>query len=162
MPTNLYGLGDNYHPDNSHVIPGLVRKFHEAKTNNLEEVVVWGTGKPYREFLFSDDMALGCIFLMNLPDEKFRSLLAVDRNDGLPPVLNMGTGSDLTIAELAALVKSVVKFEGDIVFNPEASDGTPRKLMDSGRLNRLGWQANTSLETGLATAYQDFRVNVAK
>jgi len=161
MPTNLYGLGDNYHPENSHVIPGLIRKFHQAKMNAEEKVVVWGSGKPKREFLFSDDMAVACIFLMNLSDAQFEPLLAAERNDGLPPLLNMGSGSDLTIAELAAVIKKVTGYQGEITFNPESPDGTMRKLMDSSRLNLLGWQASTSLEHGLAIAYQEFKANFA-
>ncbi|HSH72688.1 MAG TPA: GDP-L-fucose synthase [Methylophilaceae bacterium] len=159
MPTNLYGLGDNYHPENSHVIPGLIRKFHQAKINGENKVVVWGSGKPRREFLFSDDMAAACIFLIGLPDEQFIPLLAADRNDGLPPVLNMGSGSDLTIAELATAIKKVTDYEGEITFNADALDGTMRKLMDSSRLNQLGWQAKTTLEDGLAIAYQEFKGN---
>jgi GDP-L-fucose synthase len=153
MPTNLYGPGDNYHLENSHVIPALIRKFHEAKINNQPTVTVWGTGTPKREFLYSDDMAEACVFVMNLNDEIFKPLLASDRNDGLPPLLNLGSGSDLTIAELANLVKEVVGFSGEITFDATKPDGTMRKLMDSSRLNRLGWNASIGLEQGLSLAY---------
>lgn len=157
MPTNLYGAGDNYHPENSHVIPALIRKFHEAKVNNQPSVTVWGTGTPKREFLFSDDMAEACVFVINLADEHFQPLLASDRNDGLPPVVNLGSGSDLSIAELAILVKDVTGFDGQIIFDTTKPDGTMRKLMDSSRLNKLGWLASTPLRDGLGSAYQDFK-----
>lgn len=157
MPTNLYGPGDSYDLNTSHVIPALIRKFHEAKQRGDKEVVVWGTGTPRREFLYSDDMAEACVLLMNLPDSQFQPLLAADRNDGLPPLMNIGSGSDLTIAELAFLIKEVVGFEGRIAFDISKPDGTLRKLMDSSRLSRLGWQVSTGLKDGLATAYQDFR-----
>lgn len=156
MPTNLYGAGDNYHLENSHVIPALIRKFHEAKVNNQPTVTVWGTGMPKREFLYSDDMAEACVFLLNLADDDFQPLLASNRNDGLPPLLNLGSGTDLSIAELAGLVKDVVGFGGDIIFDTNKPDGTMRKLMDSSRLNRLGWNAHITLVTGLKRAYQDF------
>ncbi|HYN55493.1 MAG TPA: GDP-L-fucose synthase [Methylotenera sp.] len=157
MPTNLYGAGDNYHLENSHVIPALIRKFHEAKVNGQPTVKVWGTGTPKREFLYSDDMAEACVFVMNLADEHFQPLLASDRNDGLPPLLNLGSGTDLSIAELADLVKEVVGFEGEIVFDSTKPDGTLRKLMDSSRLNQLGWNVSTSLRDGLQHAYQNFK-----
>jgi len=156
MPTNLYGPGDNYHLENSHVIPALIRKFHEAKINNQPKVTVWGTGTPKREFLYSDDMAEACVFVINLQDEVFKSLLGADRNAGLPPVLNLGSNSDLTIFELASLVKSVVEFKGEIIFDSTKPDGTMRKLMDSGRLNQIGWNVSTSLLQGLQASYQDY------
>jgi GDP-L-fucose synthase len=156
MPTNLYGPGDTYHPENAHVIPALIRKFHEAKVNNAPTVTVWGTGTPRREFLYSEDMAAACVYLMTLPDAQFKPLLAADRNDGLPPLMNIGVGHDLTIRELAEAVKNVVGFEGEIVFDTSKPDGTPRKLMDVGRLNAMGWRASTSMESGLAAAYADF------
>ena len=157
MPTNLYGPGDNYHPENSHVIPAMIRKFHEAKVNNQATVTIWGTGTPKREFLYSDDMAKACVFVMNLEDAQFQPLLAADRNDGLPPLLNLGSGSDLTIAELADLIKEVVGFTGEIELDRTKPDGTMRKLMDSGRLNQLGWQVQMGLKEGLGRAYLDFK-----
>ncbi len=156
MPTNLYGPGDNYHPENSHVIPALIRKFHEAKVNRQPTVIVWGTGTPRREFMYSEDMADACVYLMNLPDDQFIPLLGQDRNDGLPPLVNVGVGEDLTIAELAGLVKAVTGYAGKIVFDPTKPDGTPRKLLDVSRLSGLGWRARTSLRDGLATAYADY------
>ena len=158
MPTNLYGLGDNYHPENSHVIPGLIRKFHEAKVKQDKTVEVWGSGKQRREFLFADDMALACIFLIGLSDEQYLPLIAKNRNNGLPPLLNIGSGTDLSIAELAMLIKDVVEFDGEIVLNPNKPDGTLRKLMDSGRLNQLGWNESITLKQGLEIAYEEFKV----
>jgi GDP-L-fucose synthase len=156
MPTNLYGPGDNYHAENSHVIPALLRKFHEAKAARSPTVRVWGTGKPLREFLYSDDMADACVFLMNLPDPVFTPLLGQDRNDGLPPLVNIGAGWDLSIAQLARLIGKTVGFEGEIVFDSSMPDGTPRKLLDVSRLSALGWKARTPLDEGLAAAYADF------
>jgi len=156
MPTNLYGPGDNYHPENSHVIPALIRKFHEAKLSRAPTVSVWGTGTPRREFLYSEDMADACVYLMNLPDDKFVPLLGQDRNDGLAPLVNIGVGHDLTIRELAEAVKAVVGYQGGIEFDANKPDGTPRKLMDVGRLNGMGWKASTSMQNGLAAAYADF------
>ena len=157
MPTNLYGVGDNYHPENSHVIPAMIRKLHEAKVKNQPNVTLWGTGMPKREFLLSDDMAEACIFVINLDDELFQLLLASNRNEGLPPLLNLGSGSDLSIAELAGLIKDIVGFEGEITFDSSKPDGTMRKLMDSCRLNQLGWKVNTLINDGLKYAYQDFQ-----
>jgi GDP-L-fucose synthase len=160
MPTNLYGLRDNYHPDNSHVIPALIRRFHEAKENAVPEVVIWGTGKPRREFMFADDMADACVHLMNLPDAQFQPLLAADRNDGMPPMINVGVGEDLTIAELAGLVRDTVGYSGRIRFDATKPDGTPRKLLDVSRLSALGWRPKTSLREGLRLAYEDFQARV--
>ncbi len=156
MPTNLYGPGDNYHPENSHVIPALIRRCHEAKVNGSPSVAIWGTGTPKREFLYSEDMADACVHLMDLPDEQFKPLLAADRNEGLPPLVNIGVGHDLTIRELAEAVKAVVGYQGNIEFDTSKPDGTPRKLMDVGRLNAMGWRASTSMQDGLAIAYADF------
>lgn len=152
MPTNLYGPGDNYDLNNSHVIPALMRKFHEARLKKSEEAVVWGSGTPRREFLYSDDMADACVYLMNLPDTGFRQLQTADG----PPLINIGTGEDLTIRELAELVREVVGFEGAITFDAAKPDGTPRKLMDVSRLRELGWRAETSLDDGLRLAYRAF------
>ncbi len=156
MPTTLSGPGDNYHPENAHVIPALIRRFHEARLANAPSVTVWGSGTPRREFLYSEDMADACVYLMNLADEPFVSLLGQERNDGLPPLMNIGVGHDLTIRELAEMVKAVVGYPGTIEFDATKPDGTPRKLMDVGRLNGMGWQAGTSFEAGLKQAYMDF------
>jgi GDP-L-fucose synthase len=155
MPTNLYGPGDNYHPENSHVIPALLRKFHEAKKNGLSSVTVWGTGTPRREFLFSEDMADACVFLMNLPDDRYTSLLGSDESvtgKFEPPLINVGVGEDVTIRELAETVKQVVGYEGAIEFDTTKPDGTPRKLMDVSKLSGIGWKAKTSLTDGLVAA----------
>lgn len=156
MPTNLYGPGDNYHPENSHVIPGLLRKFHEAKSSGASKITVWGSGTPRREFLYSDDMADACVHIMRLPDTEFVSLLGSDRSDGVAPLVNIGVGEDITILELAEMVRSVVGFEGKIILDTTKPDGTMRKLMDVSRLNALGWRSVTSLRQGLANAYGDF------
>ena len=156
MPTNLYGPGDNYHPENSHVIPALIRRFHEAKLANAPSVTVWGTGTPRREFLYSEDMADACVYLMNLPDAQFVPLLGQDRNDGLAPLVNIGVGEDMTIRELAETVKSVVGYPGEILFDATKPDGTPRKLMDVTRLNGIGWRAKTPFAQGMRLAYADF------
>ncbi len=159
MPTNLYGPGDNYHPTNSHVIPALIRKFHEAKQRGDPTVTVWGSGTPRREFLYNDDMADACVFLMNLPDERFSAMLGSDESlSGRfePPLVNIGTGEDVTIAELAALVARVVGFDGRIVYDASKPDGTPRKLMDVGLLSTAGWRARTPLAEGLKAAYDEF------
>lgn len=156
MPTNLYGLGDNYDRENSHVIPGMVRRFHEATVTHTGFVTVWGTGEPRREFMYADDMADACVHLMTLGDSQFRPLLASDRNDGVPPVVNIGVGEDLTIAELASLVAETAGFHGEIEFDRNKPDGTPRKLLDCSRLSALGWKARTSLRHGLSLAFEDF------
>ena len=162
MPTNLYGPGDNYHLQHSHVIPALIRKFHEAKQSNSPSVSVWGTGTPRREFLYSDDMADACVYLMNLPDAQFKTLLGSDEAATgifMPPLVNIGVGHDLTIRELAETVKEVVGYQGTIEFDTSKPDGTPRKLMDVSRLSGIGWRANTCLRLGLIAAYQDFKNN---
>jgi len=163
MPTNLYGPGDNYHLENSHVIPALIRKFHEAMRANAKEVVVWGTGTPKREFLYSEDMSDACIYLMNLPDGSFDVLLGSDETMSgkfEPPLVNIGVGHDVSIGDLAILIKQVVGYTGEIIFDTSKPDGTPRKLMDVSRLNELGWSAPTSLPAGLARAYTDFLNNL--
>ena len=159
MPTNLYGPGDNYHPENSHVIPALIRKFHEAKVNGNPTVTVWGTGTPKREFLYSDDMADACVFLMNLPDEEFQSLLGSDEAKTgvfMPPVVNIGVGEDLTIKDLAETVAATVGYQGRMEFDTGKPDGTPRKLMDVSRLHGMGWRASTDMQDGLRIAYSEF------
>lgn len=151
MPTNLYGPGDNYHPQNSHVIPALIRRFHEAKLSNANSVLIWGTGTPRREFLFVDDMAAACVHVMGLD----RAIYASNTQSMLSHI-NVGTGEDLQIEELARLVGRVVGFAGNIEFDATKPDGAPRKLMDVTRLKALGWQPQVGLEQGLTLAYQDF------
>lgn len=154
MPTNLYGPGDNYHPENSHVIPALIRRFHEAKGNNATSVAIWGTGMPKREFLYVDDMAVACVHVMNLSkpiyDQYTHPMLSH---------INVGSGHDITIKRLAETIARVIDYRGEITFDPSKPDGTPRKLMDSTRLNALGWQARVELEAGLKKAYEDFLKN---
>jgi GDP-L-fucose synthase len=157
MPTNLYGPGDNYHPQNSHVIPALIRRFHEAKTSQAPKVTIWGTGTPSREFLYVDDMAAASVHVMNLPKATYDQ-----HTSPMQSHINVGFGSDITIAELARTVGQVVGYQGTIDFDPCKPDGTPRKLMDSSRLNALGWQAKVSLQDGLALAYQDFLQQVGR
>ncbi|TKC03508.1 GDP-L-fucose synthase [Pedobacter cryotolerans] len=142
MPTNLYGYNDNYHPQNSHVLPALIRRFDEAKKSNANEVLIWGTGTPMREFLFADDLADACYFLMQTYNE--------------PNLINIGTGEDLTIKDLALLIQKVVGFKGNITFDSSKPDGTPRKLMDVSKLHALGWKHQIELEEGLNLAYQDY------
>ena len=156
MPTNLYGLGDNYHPKNSHVLPALIRRFHEAKRENLPSVTIWGTGTPRREFMYADDMADACVHLMLLPDEQYDPILAANRNDGLAPIINVGVGEDITIATLAALVAETVGYTGRIEYDATKPDGTPRKLLDCTRLTALGWRSTTSLRQGLKLVFDDF------
>jgi len=151
MPTNLYGPGDNYHPENSHVIPALLRRFHEAKQGNLPAVAIWGSGKPYREFLYVDDMASASIHVMNLPKQQYETHTLPMQGH-----INVGYGSDVTIAELATTVGKVVGYQGQITFDATKPDGAPRKLMDSGRLRAFGWAPKVDLEQGLRIAYQDF------
>jgi len=151
MPTNLYGLGDNYHPENSHVIPALIRRFHEAKMNQAPKVTIWGTGTPCREFLYVDDMAAASIYVMNLHKDVYDQ-----HTSPMQSHINVGYGSDITIAELARTVGQVVGYQGDIDFDSTKPDGAPRKLMDSSRLLALGWQAKVQLQDGLKLAYQDF------
>ena len=145
MPTNLYGTNDNYDLKNSHVLPAIIRKFHEAKINGNPTVEIWGTGAPKREFLHADDMAAACVFLMQTYNEK--------------GFLNIGTGEDISIKDLAILVKKIVGFEGELVFNTRKPDGTPRKLMNVEKLHALGWRHSIELEEGIRSAYQDFKEN---
>ncbi|MGJ7918446.1 GDP-L-fucose synthase family protein [Massilia sp. LXY-6] len=151
MPTNLYGPGDNYHPENSHVIPALMRRFHEAKLANAPEVVIWGSGKPMREFLYVDDMAAACVHVMNLDHDTYSRY-----TDPMHSHINVGTGEDVTIAELARLVGETVGYRGRIGFDTSKPDGTPRKLLDVSKLRQLGWQASTPLPEGLQQAYAAF------
>lgn len=153
MPTNLYGPGDNYHVQNSHVIPALIRKFHEAKISNSPSVEIWGSGTPRREFLYSDDMADACLFLMNLADDIYGSMLDPELTH---PLMNIGYGEDVTIVELATLVSKIIGYSGSIGFDRSKPDGTPRKLMDSDRLHGLGWRAKITLAAGLELAYESY------
>ncbi len=151
MPTNLFGPGDNYHPENSHVIPALISRFHEAKVNNAPTVTIWGSGTARREFLYVDDMAAASVFVMNLPKATLDA-----HTQPMQSHTNVGFGDDITIKELALSVGKTVGYQGAIEFDTNKPDGSPRKLMDSRRLNALGWQAQVSLDAGLAFAYQDF------
>jgi GDP-L-fucose synthase len=142
MPCNLYGVGDNYHPENSHVIPAMIRRFHEAKESNAKEVSIWGTGTPRREFLYADDLAQACLQLLSVEDP--------------PNLVNIGAGEDVSIQELATLVAATVGYQGLISNDTSKPDGTPRKLMDSSKMNSLGWRKSTELKEGLSKAYEDF------
>ena len=153
MPTNLFGPGDRYDSQNSHVVPALLRKMHEAKVRGASQVEVWGTGNPRREFLYSEDAADACVFLMSLPDEQLRPILT---GEGMRPIVNIGCGQDLTVREIAELIAEVVGFRGHFVFDPSKPDGTPRKLLDISRLTALGWKSSTDLREGLIMTYKDF------
>jgi len=142
MPTNIYGPGDNFHPEDSHVVPALIRRFHEAKLSQAPQVVIWGSGTPLREFLYSDDLARAVVFLLE------------HYNDG--QIINVGSGEEVSIRELAETVSSVVGYEGELVFDSSKPDGTPRKLLDNSRIESLGWKAQTSLREGLSEAYRWF------
>ncbi len=157
MPTNLYGPNDNYDLNNSHVLPALIRKMHEAKLSNAAEVVVWGTGTPKREFLYSDDMADACIYLLEQPEEKLQSLFG----EAHPPLVNVGYGEDLTIRDLAEMIRRVVGYGGTLKFDTSKPDGTMRKLMDVTRLSALGWRATTGLEQGLRLVYGAYAAKAA-
>jgi GDP-L-fucose synthase len=153
MPTNLYGPNDNFDLKNSHVLPALIRKAAEARATGQKSITVWGTGTPRRELLYSDDLAQACVFLMNLPDADFNRLMSAEE----PPLINIGTGEDLTIRELAELVCKVVGFQGELVFDTSRPDGAPRKLLDVARINALGWRAQTGLEEGIRRTYETVR-----
>lgn len=152
MPTNMYGPGDNYHPEHSHVLPALLRRLHAAKINNSPTVEVWGSGTPRREFMFSLDLGVAIEFLLSLSDEVFSGLTAAD----VAPLLNVGVGEDITIKELAQMICETVGYKGELVFDPSKPDGTPRKLLDVSKLNKLGWKAQTTLDVGLRAAYEDY------
>jgi GDP-L-fucose synthase len=159
MPTNLYGRGDNYDLESSHVLPALIRKIHEAKQSGGRQVVLWGSGTPRREFLHADDLARGLVFLADLEDERFALLT----DPGKCPLINVGTGTDLTIRELAETIAKVIGYQGEFVYDSTKPDGTPRKVMDVSRIRELGWQPQTSMVEGLASAYDDFlRGNVRR
>jgi GDP-L-fucose synthase len=152
MPTNLYGPGDSYDLRNSHVLPALIRKIHEAKQGGARQVTLWGSGRPRREFLYSDDMAEACAFLMRLPEADFGKLVAPAQ----APLINIGAGADQSIAEIAALIAEVLEYRGEFVYDASKPDGTPRKLLDSSRLMALGWKPKVGLREGIAAAYKDF------
>ena len=154
MPSNLYGPGDNYHPENSHVVPALIRRFHDAKIKGLNKVLVWGTGKPKREFLFIDDVASASIFVHELDRKTFEK-----NTRKMLSHINIGTGIDVTIKELATIIKEIVKYDGDIIFDVTKPDGTPRKLMNIDLIKKLGWQAKVSLKEGLRRTYEDYLLN---
>ncbi len=153
MPTNLYGPGDNFDLQNSHVLPALIRKFHEAKMAGSPNVTVWGTGSPRREFLYVDDMADGCVHLLSLDDEKYTELVT----DLKPCLINIGMGKDITIRELAELVREIVAFEGEIIFDTSKPDGTPQKLLDISRMDELGWKAKIGLRQGIERTYSWYK-----
>ena len=152
MPTNLYGPGDQYDLKNSHVLPALIRKIHEAKQSGTREVTLWGSGRPRREFLLSDDMGRACVFLMRLPETEYDQLVAPAQ----APLINIGAGEDQSIAALAALIADVLGYEGEFVYDASKPDGTPRKLLDSSRIAALGWKPGTGLREGIAVAYREF------
>ena len=158
MPTNLYGPGDNYDLKNSHVLPALMRKMHEAKAAGIGQMEIWGSGKPLREFLHSDDMADACVHLLELPEAQFAALT---QSQSVAPLINVGTGVDQTILELAGLIRETVGYEGKFVFDASKPDGTPRKLLDVSKLHATGWRPHFTLQTGLADAYRDFLENHA-
>jgi GDP-L-fucose synthase len=155
MPTNLYGINDNFHLENSHVVPALIRKFHDAKCTGLREVEIWGTGNSKREFLYIDDMADACLHLINIDDDLYHKVVSQESS-----YVNIGCGSDITIKNLAILIKKIVNYKGNIVFNEDMPDGTPRKLLDTSRLKSLGWEPEISLETGLTSTYDWFLDNI--
>ena len=151
MPTNLYGPGDNYHPENSHVIPALIRRFHEAKVNNLPSVLIWGTGTPKREFLYVDDLAKAAVFVMNSDKLSFDNVI-----QPMQCHINVGFGSDLTISQLAKVISEVIGFDGDIIFDSSKPDGASRKLLNSKLLNMMGWAPKWDLTNGLSLTYRDY------
>ena len=153
MPTNLYGPGDNYHPENSHVIPGLIQRLHEAKVLNLDEVKVWGSGNPLREFLHVDDLANACVFLMQLPLEKFNK----DKNNHSSHI-NVGSGEEFSILELARLISNVVGYNGEIIFDRSKPDGTPRKVLDCSKLRATGWRPSIKFAQGIAQTYEQYLI----
>ena len=155
MPTNLYGIGDNYHSENSHVIPALIRKFHEAKIRHSPKVIVWGTGNAKREFLYVDDLARACVYVMNLSKEKF-----IQSTMQVSSLINVGSGVDLSIEELSKIIKEMIGYKGQIEFDTNKPDGMSRKLLDSQRINYLGWKPEVSLKDGLVKAYEDFRKKI--
>lgn len=154
MPTNLYGPGDNYHPENSHVLPALIRRMHEAKISNADSVTIWGSGKPLREFLYSEDLAEACVFLLENVD--YKDIAFEDQSGTIQAHINIGSGKEITIMQLAEMVREVVGFKNKLVFDTSKPDGTPRKLMDSTRLMNLGWKPKIDFKKGIELAYTDF------
>ncbi len=154
MPTNLYGIGDNYHPENSHVLPALIRRMHEAKQNNADSVTIWGSGKPLREFLYSDDLAQACVFL--LENINYKDIAFEDASGTIQAHINIGSGMEISIRQLAETIQKVVGFRNKLIFDASKPDGTSRKLMDSNRLRKLGWEPKIELEKGIELAYKDF------
>lgn len=152
MPTNLYGINDNYHPENSHVLPALIRRIHEAKIQSVPEVEIWGDGSPIREFLYADDLAEACLFLLFLPDEKYQTLLQANYY----PLVNVGSGEEVAIVDLAQLIKQVLGYTGTFRFDKTKPNGTMRKILDSGRIRSLGWTPKMDLQRGIWHSYQDF------
>ena len=157
MPTNLYGPNDNFHPENSHVIPGLINKIHEALINNKKNVVLWGSGNPKREFLHVKDMASASIFVMNLEKKIF-----YDQTKHMLSHINVGTGIDITIKDLSQMIAKIIGFKGELVFDQSRPDGTPRKLLDVSKLHKLGWKSSINLETGLLETYKWYKENINK
>jgi GDP-L-fucose synthase len=155
MPTNLYGTGDNYHAENSHVIPALIKRFHDAKISNSKDVIIWGTGSPMREFLHVDDLAKACIHIMNIKKEAYQQ-----KTKKMLSHINIGFGSDISIRELAYKIASIVNYKGNILFDHSKPSGTPRKLLDSSLINELGWQPEISLDEGLKITYEDYKSNI--
>jgi len=154
MPTNMYGLGDNYHPQNSHVLPALIRRVHQAKIDNSPTIEIWGSGKPLREFLYADDMAEACVYMMNLSPNEYEKIIGDELNE--PPLINLGSGWEYSIKELAQAICKTIGYEGELIFDTSKPDGTPRKLLDCSRLSRIGWRARTTLDEGLKITYMDF------
>ena len=154
MPTNLYGPFDNFHPENSHVIPALLRRFYEATLQNSQQVVIWGSGKPRREFLYVDDMAAASVYVMNLSSEIYQK-----NTDSMSSHINVGSSKDFTIRELAEIISRVTSFKGELIFDTTKPDGTPRKLMDVSKLKLLGWEAETKIEVGMKITYDWFTAN---
>ena len=157
MPTNLYGPGDKYGPQNSHVIPALIQRFHEAKIRNDKTAVIWGSGKVKREFLFVNDMVKALIMIINLDDIIFNRLLNNDKSNNIPPIINLGSNLEISINDLANVIKEVVGFNGEIIYDSSKPDGVSQKLLDSSRLNKLGWKSSTLLKNGLYESYKDFK-----
>ena len=159
MPTNLYGPNDQYDLLNSHVLPALIRKFHEAKIKNRPTVTVWGSGNVFREFLYSEDAAEACIHMISMKESKIKDFIQSSNKSGLPPIINIGTGKDLKIVDLAKKIKLLTEYKGKIIFDKSKSDGTPKKLLDCSIANTLGWSSTTTLDDGLKITYEDFKKN---